>query len=156
MNYELSSVQSDRKRIGTIFEDITGRYLMDYAIEKDFEFGKSNKRVSLKETQLTFDSDFVLFNDDKIIFIEVKKSISDSTIAKLYCQYQAWFEHFMNEKYRLLGKEQLEYEFLVITSNDNRSLKYLSKLKELPLFKYCTIDNVKDVKSFTKVLDNSK
>jgi hypothetical protein len=78
----LSQVQSNRQRGGKIFEDFVA-LAFDEIKSPLREFNKTSKwaRVGLKETDLTFDVDGLVEGEDGTIhLIEVKKSISDSTV----------------------------------------------------------------------------
>lgn len=159
MNLELSSIQRTRRESGLLFEEFVGLSLDKYAETKNSILGKSSIRVPLKETGLTFDSDYVLLDDDMITFIEVKKSVSDTTITKLFCQYKAWFDYFMEQRMENIYNPKYDYptefQFLVVIKDrGGRCEKYLNKLKDLSGFKYCTFNEISNTKFFTKLLAN--
>jgi len=131
----LSQVQSNRQRGGKIFEDFVALAFdeIKYPLKG---FNKNGKwaRVGLKETDLTFDVDGVVEGEDgKIHLIEIKKSISDSTICKIYCQYQAYFHN-------IIGTGFTNWTFTVIVEEMTKTNeRHLKKLSKLPNFRYTSL-----------------
>lgn len=131
----LSEIQSGRVLGGRLFEDFVTLGFNKIGID----VYTLSTRVKLSETNLTFDCDGIVKGQNKNHIIEIKKSISDSTICKIYCQYQAWFNHFLKENYT-------DWTFTVIVEEMNRiNLSYLNKLKDLPNFRYIDFKNLKKV-----------
>ena len=81
----LSEIQSGRVLGGRLFEDFVTLGFNKIGID----VYTLSTRVKLSETNLTFDCDGIVKGQNKNHIIEIKKSISDSTICKIYCQYQA-------------------------------------------------------------------
>ena len=127
----LSQVQSNRQRGGKIFEDFVA-LAFDEIKSPLREFNKTSKwaRVGLKETDLTFDVDGLVEGEDGTIhLIEVKKSISDSTVCKIYCQYMAYFHNILTDFPK--------WTFTVIVEEMTKTNKrHLKKLSKLPNFRY--------------------
>tara|TARA_A100001515_G_scaffold143729_1_gene145658 strand:+ start:98 stop:622 length:525 start_codon:yes stop_codon:yes gene_type:complete len=135
----VSEAQKHRCLGGTMFEEA-----VKYHMWKELNLNILNsKRIGLRETDLTFDVDGIVQGELDTHFFEVKKSISDSTICKIYAQYMAWF-------YNSMKNQNMHFTFTVITEDSDSkkgktSMRYLAKLKDLPNFRYTDFDNVKNL-----------
>lgn len=135
----VSEAQKYRSVGGAIFEEA-----VKYHMWKELNLNILNsKRIGLKETNLTFDVDGIVQGELNTHFFEVKKSVSDSTICKIYAQYMAWF-------HTLMENQNIHFTFTVIIEDSDSkkgktSMRYLEKLKDLPNFRYTDFDNVKNL-----------
>ena len=145
-SWEVSAVQSNRALSGHYFEvDVTQKLMESNITPMKFLKGSGFERVELSETGLSFDVDMAVkggkdeFGINRVHMIEIKKSVSDSTICKIYCQYQAYFNKFISE-------ENTNWTFTVVVEEMTKvNERYLSRLSKLPNFRYTSIKDMMEL-----------
>ena len=127
-----SHVNTHNSRSGQFFEiDVCMKLEQNLNLKV---FG-SKTRVKMRESELTFDIDLVVGGKNNTHLVEVKKSVSDSTVAKIYCQYMAWFDELLH------NRKSTDWTFTVIYDGTDdkkakRTLRNLKKLVKLSNFRY--------------------